>query len=84
MDAWHRWSRCFGELDGVATAGDDIAQDAQAGHPRNVADHQGQLEVHLHERFLHALDVRARTLHECLPMAEIGAERDDRVGRAKA
>jgi len=74
----------IGELGRVAPAGDDIAQDAEAGHPGNVADHERQLEVHLDQRFLHALDVRPGALDERLPVPQIRAQRHDRVGRSKA
>ena len=68
----------------IALAGHDVAQDAQAGHAGDVADDERQLHVHLDERFLHALDVRARALDERRPMPEIRAERDDVIGRSKA
>jgi len=61
-----------------------VAQDAQPRHARDVADDEGQLEIHLDERFLHALDVRAGALHERLPVPQIGAQRHDRVGGSKS
>ncbi|MCY1297113.1 hypothetical protein D9M70_465400 [compost metagenome] len=44
-----------GQYLGVALAGDDGADDGLAGLPHDVAEHLGELEVHLHQRFLHAL-----------------------------
>ena len=52
----------------VAASRDDIAEDPQAGHPGDIADDERQLEIHLHERFLHALDVSAGALDERLPV----------------
>lgn len=40
---------------GVALASDDGADDGLSGLAHHVADHLGQLDVHLDERFLHAL-----------------------------
>ena len=62
-----------GQLLGVALPGHDVAQDAQAGHSGNVADHQRELHVHLDQRFLHALHEGARALDERGPMPEISA-----------
>ena len=47
------------QLSGIAFARDDVAENAQAGRPGDVADDEGELEIHLHQRFLHALDVVA-------------------------
>ena len=60
-----------GQLRWVALAGHDVAQDAQAGHSGNVADHQRELHVHLDQRFLHALHEGACALDERGPMPEI-------------
>ena len=56
----------LGEVLGIALARDDVAEDAQAGDAGDVADDQRQLHVHLDQRFLHALDVRARALDQRL------------------
>ena len=54
----------LGELLRVAVAGDDVAQDPEPGDAGDVADDQRQLEIHLHQRLLHALDVGAGALHQ--------------------
>jgi len=36
-----------------------------------------ELQVHLHERLLHVLDVRRRVLDQALAMAKVRAQRDD-------
>jgi hypothetical protein len=51
---------------GVRLAADDVTENAQAGDARDIADHDGELEVHLDQRLLHALDVRRRALHQGL------------------
>ena len=43
----------------------------------------GQLDVHLHQRLLHPLDVRPGALDQALPMAHVGAQRDDGLGGTK-
>lgn len=73
----------LGELVRVAVTGHDVAEDPQSGHTGDVADDQWPLQVHLHERFLHALNVGPRTFDERLAMTEIGAEGDDGIGRPK-
>jgi hypothetical protein len=44
------------ELLRVPVAGHNVAEDPQAGAPRDVTDHQRELHVHLDQGFLHALD----------------------------
>lgn len=43
-----------------------------------------QLKVHLHERFLHVLDVRRRILQQALALPKVRPERRPRLGRVKA
>src|SRR5207247_4086117 len=45
----------LGEVFWVPAAGDDVAEDAQSGDAGDVTDDQVELEIHLHERLLHAL-----------------------------
>ena len=49
-----------GEPSWVGLSGDDVAEDPQTGDAGDVTDDDVQLKVHLHERFLHALDVGSR------------------------
>ena len=46
-----------GQHTGVTLSGDDSAQDAQAGDPHDVRHHVMHLDIHLHQGFLHVLDV---------------------------
>ncbi len=71
---------------GVRLAANDVAENAQAGDAREIADHDGELEVHLDQRVLHAhaLNVRGRALHQGLAVPQIGAQRRDGRGRAEA
>ena len=68
----------------IALAGDDVAEDPQAGDTGDVADHQRQLHVHLDQRFLHALHERTRALDQRGPVPKIPPQRDDAVGGPKA
>ena len=63
--------------------GDHVAQDFEAGDAGDVAHDERELEVHLHQRLLHPLHVRPGALHQGLPMAHVGAQRDNALGRAK-
>ncbi len=74
----------LGELLRVALPGDDVAQDAQARHPGDVADDQRQLHVHLDQRLRHALHEGAGTLDQRRPMSKIRAQGDDAIGGAEA
>src|SRR2546426_10605798 len=79
----HRRSRAT-EGVGVRLAADDVTENAQAGDARDIADHDGELEVHLDQRLLHALDVRRRALHQGLAVPQIGAQRRDGRGGSEA
>ena len=68
----------LGEDVWVAFAGDEGAEDQEPGAAGDVADHARQEEVHLDQRFLHPLDVGAGVLDERVPMAQQGAEGEDR------
>ena len=68
----------------VGSPSHDVPQDPQAGDAGDVAHDERQLDVHLHERFLHALHMRAGALHERGSVPEVRAERDHRVGGTKA
>ena len=68
----------------IMRARHDCADDAQPSLARDGADHRRQLQIHLHERLLHPLDVHRRELHQRMTMPQIGAQRDDRRRRPKA
>lgn len=68
----------------IALPGHHVAENPQAGDAGDVADHEHELQIHLHERLLHPLHTAAGQLDQRLPMAEIGAQGDDRVGGPKA
>ena len=69
---------------GVGTPRDDVAENAQPGDAGDVADHDGELEVHLDQRLLHPLDVGGGALDQGLAVAQIGAQGRDRSGRSEA
>ena len=58
----------------VALARHDRADDGHAGHASDVGDDMMQLQVHLHQRLLHVLDMRRRIVQQPLPLPEIGAQ----------
>jgi hypothetical protein len=49
-----------GEVMRVAAPREDVAQNPQPRRAHDVTDHEAQLQVHLQQRFLHTLHVRAR------------------------
>ena len=67
----------FGEPFGIALPGDDVAENAEAGYSGDVADGERELQIHLNERFLHALDAASGGFDQGLTVAEIGAEGGD-------
>ena len=73
--SWQRTSRKSSKRSRVAFAGDDRANDAHAGEPGNVRDDVVQLDVHLHERLLHVLNVRGRVVDQPLTMPQVRAQR---------
>ena len=72
------------QLHRVTLARHDVADDPNAGHPRDVADDERQLEIHLDQGFLHPLDMLCRGLDQGLSMPNIGAQGNDRLTRTKA
>jgi hypothetical protein len=72
-----------GEGDRITLTSDDVAQDPETRHAGDIADHQRQLEVHLHQRLLHPMDVGRGALHQALPMAHIRPQRDNGLGGTK-
>ena len=74
----------LGERVRVTPARHDIAEDAETGHPRDVADHERELHVHLDQGLLHPLHEGARALDQRGSMPEIPAQSDDAVGGTEA
>ena len=67
-----------------ALARDDRAEDAHPGRTRDVGHGMVQLQIHLHQRLLHVLNVRGRVLDEPLAQPQIGAQLDDRLAWTEA
>ena len=59
---------------GVALAGKDGADDAQAGGAGDVGDDVVELNIHLCQRLLHMLDVRSRVLQQTLALTHVGSQ----------
>ena len=78
FDARQRWSRWSAA--GVAVAGHDVAHDAEAGHPGDVADDQRKLEIHLDERLLPVRNDRTRRV-SVLASAEVSRSNRKRTLR---
>ena len=60
---------------GIALARHNGANDPHPGRAGDVGDDVMQLEVHLHQRLLHVLDVRGGIFQQPLPLAQICAQR---------
>jgi hypothetical protein len=58
----------------VALARHDRANDGHAGQACDVGDDMIQLQVHLHHRLLHVLDMRRRIVQRPLSLPQIGAQ----------
>ncbi len=71
--------RAGGERAGIALPAEDRPDDRQAGHPGDVADDVGQLQVHLLEGLLHVLNMVGGVGHEHRALAEIAAQHADLV-----
>jgi hypothetical protein len=69
-----------GEGRGIALAVEDGAHDGLPGAPGEVADHIGELDVHLRERPLHPLDTGGERADVIAALAPVGAGDAD-VGR---
>ena len=50
------------------------ADDTHPGLARDVGHHVMELNVHLHQRLLHVLDVRRPVVQQALALAQIGAQ----------
>ncbi len=61
---------------GIAFAGDDGADDIQAGLAGDIAEHLRKLEIHLQQGFLHVQNVGTAVLDELRAVAQQGAQGD--------
>jgi hypothetical protein len=52
----------------IALACDNGADDPHSGCAGNVRDNVMKLQIHLHQGFLHVLDMRGCVFHEPLPL----------------
>ena len=60
-----------GQDPGIALAGSDGTDDAHAGHPGDISNDMMQLQVHLHQRLLHVLDVGRGIIEQPLTLAQV-------------
>ena len=74
----------LGEDAGIRLAGDDVADNPQPRSAAEIAEDDPELQVHLEQRFMHALHVDGRALHQCLPVAQVGPQSRDGGPRAEA
>ena len=63
-----------GECRRVSFAGEDGVDDRESGQAGDIADHMVQLQIHLVQRLLHALDMGRGGLDQALTMAEQRAQ----------
>src|SRR5262245_7909576 len=72
------------KLLGVGVSVDDVAQDLEAGDARDVADHEVELEVHLDQGLLHALNVGGGALDQGFTVTQKCPQRRDGWCRTEA
>src|SRR5262249_11742590 len=58
-------------------------QDGLTGHPADVADHVGQLDIHLRQRLLHPLNMANCTAHQILALPPVRPQGANLLRRAK-
>jgi hypothetical protein len=63
----------LGQLDAVAFAGKDGAQNTHSRHPGNVTDNAVDLDIHLREGLLHALHQAIAILAQSITQAQVAA-----------
>ena len=73
----------LGERLRIGPPGDDVTDNAQPGDAAEIAEHGRELEVHLQQRLLHALDMCGGALHQGLAVAQIRAQGGDGGGGAE-
>ena len=73
-----------GQLHRVAFSRNNGPNDAEPRQARDVAEDRGQLQIHLHQRLLHALDVHRRQFDERVAMPDVGPQRGEGLCRPKA
>ena len=64
----------FRELLRVAFSGNDGPHNQLSCHPTEIADHIGQLDIHLRQGFLHSLNAGRRPNHVLCPLPPVGAQ----------
>ena len=60
----------LGQLDAIAFASNDSAQNAHSSHPGYIADDSVDLDIHFGQRFLHALHQTAAILAQGVSQAQ--------------
>jgi hypothetical protein len=68
----------------VGMPGDDVADNAQPREAGEVTEHGRQVQVHLEQRLLHALDMRGGALDQGFAVAQIRAQGGDGRGGTEA
>src|SRR5215831_199461 len=58
----------------VTLASQNGLDDGLPRHPAQIADHVGQLHVHLRQHLLHTLDVPPRALHQVVPLPPVSPQ----------
>src|SRR6516225_872568 len=61
----------------IALAYQNGLDDGLSGRSAHIAQHIGQLDIHLRQRLLHPLNMPARTLHEVIALPPVGSHRAD-------
>ena len=74
----------LGQSGWIAHSVDDGADDLHPRHAGDVGDDVVQLDIHLHQRLLHVLDVRRGVVDQSFSMAQIGTQPDHCLARPEA
>src|SRR5271165_244328 len=65
---------------GVTFSPDNVSQDGHSSRTTDVADHVGQLDIHLRQRLLQVLDTHPRCRHQILSLPQITAQHTNLFG----
>ena len=69
------------QLTRIAFASQNGRDDGLSGDPADIAQHVRQLDIHLRQGLLHALDVPPCRLHQIVALTPVRAHRADLLGR---
>ena len=72
----HNIPKCS-QLMRIAFASQNRLDDGLAAHPTHIAQHIGQLDIHVSQSFLYPLNMSARSSHQVVALSPIGPHSAD-------